>query len=215
MSSLPNPFASSSQQHSPTSPFAPSPSSATFDLTNPTASSPLFTAGGSAVLTQSPHRRSPGTPVQVYHRQVKPVSEDKRRQEAAEAEQLRQRVKAAFDRWDVNHDGAISVDDLAAVLHAAQSPVTADELREQFIKPVDTNHNGRIDWIEFETAYLHKLRRDRLQPPDDLLIEMEQDLHRKQAAVEGRMGGGGGQEGWKVGDSGGTSADGGESTMQQ
>ena len=135
-----------------------------------------------------------------------------------EAEELRQRVKAAFDRWDVNHDGAISVDDLAAVLHAAQSPVTADELREQFIRPVDANHNGKIDWTEFETAYTHKLRRDRLQPPDDLIIQMEQDLHRKQHAAEGRMGAvgsSGGQEGWKVGDTSGTSGDSSGSSMQQ
>ena len=158
--------------------------------------------------------------MQVFHRQVKPATEDKRRADAAEAEELRQRVKLAFDRWDVNHDGAISLSDLAAVLNAAHSPVTAEQLMADFIRPVDTNHNNQIDWTEFETAYLHKLRRDRFNPPDDLLIEMEQDLHRKQHAVEGRMGGaaggGSGQEGWKVGDSGGgAGGDGGWSNMQQ
>ena len=150
---------------------------------------------------------------------MKAVSDEQRKQEAVIAEALRQRVKGAFDRWDVDHNGAISVSDLSAVLHAAQSHVTADELLTQYIRPVDTNRNQQIEWTEFEAAYMHKLRRDRFQPPDDLLIEMEQDLHRKQHAVEGRMGGaaggGGGQERWKVGDSGGTSADGGGSSMQQ
>ena len=95
--------------------------------------------------------------------------------------------------------------------------MTAEELRSDFIKPVDTNRNGKIDWIEFEAAYLHKLRRDRFQPPDDIVVQMEQDLHRKQHAAEGRMGGAGGsgQEVWKVNDHGAAAADGSGSSMQQ
>ena len=151
----------------------------------------------------------------MVHRQVKPATDDKRKQDAAEAEQLRQRVKAAFDRWDVDRDGAITVADLAAVLHAAHSTVTADELMAEFIRPADTNHNNKIDWPEFEAAYTHKLRHDRLSPPDDILIAMERELHRKRT---GGPGGGAGQgEGWRVGDSaaGAGGDSGGGSSMQQ
>ena len=211
--SLNNPFASSAQQHSPTSPSTSSPSASSTSLTQSSSSAPLFTAGGSAQLTQSPSRRPPGAPVQHVQRAVKPVSDDKRKHDAALAEALRQRVKAAFDRWDADRDGAISVADMQAVLAEAQSPVTAAELLEQYVRPVDSNGNGRIEWSEFEAAYMHKLQRDRLQPPDDMLTEMEQDLHRKQHAA--RAGGGGGQDAWKVGDGGGgASADGGGSSMQ-
>ena len=212
--SLNNPFASSAQQHSPTSPFTSSPSASSTSPTDSSSSAPLFTAGGSSQLTQSPSRRPPGTPVQYVHRDVKPVSDDKRKHDAAQAEALRQRVKSAFDRWDADRDGAISVADLQAVLTEAQSTVTAQELLEQYVRPVDSNGNGRIEWAEFEAAYTHKLQRDRLQPPDDMLLDMEQDLHRKQHAA--RTGGGGGQVAWKVGDSGGgTNADSGGSSMQQ
>ena len=120
-----------------------------------------------------------GSPVNVVRRSVPPASAERLQAEQAEQEAQLQRVRVAFAGWDRDGDGRISRQDVQAVLRQAGID-WPEETLAAMVGSLDSDGNGRIEWEEFSRACLHKLRRERYQPPEDVLTEMEQELHRKQ-----------------------------------
>lgn len=59
-------------------------------------------------------------------------------------------LKHAFDLFDRNGDGYISVQELATVFHSLGQSLTASEL-QLLLQDIDTDGDGRIDFTEFVT----------------------------------------------------------------
>ncbi|RHX99492.1 hypothetical protein DYB36_005460 [Aphanomyces astaci] len=60
-------------------------------------------------------------------------------------------LHAAFQIFDVNHDGFISADELAYVLNILdKTPISPAELAD-LIESIDENGDGQIDYKEFST----------------------------------------------------------------
>ena len=145
----------------------------------------MFHAGGSSTLTQSPSRRPPGSPIQVIHRPIPPPSPAQAEASAAAHSVHLQRARLAFSKWDRNGDGSISTGDVGEVLREAQLPFSEESL-QGMLRGLDTDRSGKVEWEEFEQAAMHKLRRERYEPPADIETEMTQEL-RKQVLHRGNV----------------------------
>ena len=58
--------------------------------------------------------------------------------------------KEAFDMFDKDHSGTISVDEIAKIMKNFGNPLSKDEIREM-IKDIDTSGDGELDFDEFVT----------------------------------------------------------------
>lgn len=58
--------------------------------------------------------------------------------------------KEAFDMFDKDHSGTISVDEIAKIMKNFGNPMSKDEIREM-IKDIDTSGDGELDFDEFVT----------------------------------------------------------------
>ncbi|KAK8899834.1 hypothetical protein M9Y10_002156 [Tritrichomonas musculus] len=86
--------------------------------------------------------------------------------ETLTAEQI-QEFRQAFDIIDRNGDGAITTDDLAAVMRAIGQSPTANELTDM-IREVDADGNDTIDFTEFLALMSRQMRQSDI---DDELRE--------------------------------------------
>lgn len=86
--------------------------------------------------------------------------------ETLTAEQI-QEFRQAFDIIDRNGDGAITTDDLAAVMRAIGQSSTANELTDM-IREVDADGNDTIDFTEFLALMSRQMRQSDI---DDELRE--------------------------------------------
>jgi Ca2+-binding EF-hand superfamily protein len=58
----------------------------------------------------------------------------------------------AFDRYDVNHDGFITVDDLR-IAFRSQGRECTDEDVQNWVSKRSRHHSGRVSFIEFKEHY--------------------------------------------------------------
>mmetsp|Transcript_37098 Transcript_37098/g.90941 ORF Transcript_37098/g.90941 Transcript_37098/m.90941 type:complete len:163 (-) Transcript_37098:186-674(-) len=68
------------------------------------------------------------------------------------ASSRRGELKSAFDLFDKNGDGRISVDELSSVLDALGAGTTVSNHVKEMIATVDSDRNGTIEFEEFERA---------------------------------------------------------------
>lgn len=64
--------------------------------------------------------------------------------------ELIEEFKTAFNLFDKDGDGFLSIQELRSVFTALQKPITDEEL-DQLMQDLDTDGNGRIDFTEFMT----------------------------------------------------------------
>ena len=139
----------------------------------------MFHAGGSSTLNQSPTRRTPSSPLHPPHRPIPPPSPAQLEADAALHSLHLQRARLAFSTWDRDGDGCIGVEDVGGVLRAAGLPC-GEEVVAGMVRGLDREGKGRVEWAEFEAAALHKMRRERYEPPADIDTEMTQQLRKQQ-----------------------------------
>ena len=58
-------------------------------------------------------------------------------------------LKSAFNYFDTDNSGFITFDEIKAVLIGHELTQNTDENVEQIMNEVDTNHDGKVDYIEF------------------------------------------------------------------
>ena len=58
--------------------------------------------------------------------------------------------REAFDMFDKDHSGSISVDEISKIMKNFGNPMSKDEIREM-IKDIDTSGDGELDFDEFVT----------------------------------------------------------------
>ena len=58
--------------------------------------------------------------------------------------------REAFDMFDKDHSGSISVDEISKIMKNFGNPMTKDEIKEM-IKDIDTSGDGELDFEEFVT----------------------------------------------------------------
>ena len=58
--------------------------------------------------------------------------------------------REAFDMFDKDHSGSISVDEISKIMKNFGNPMSKDEIREM-IKDIDTSGDGELDFEEFVT----------------------------------------------------------------
>ena len=87
--------------------------------------------------------------------------------------------KEAFDMFDKDHSGTISVDEIAKIMKNFGNPMSKDEIREM-IKDIDTSGDGELDFDEFVTLMQ---RQEVVEDDDDevlralnLLIKIKMDI---------------------------------------
>jgi len=66
------------------------------------------------------------------------------------SDEYREELREAFNMFDKNRDGSISVHELAQILQNLNQGATTDEINEM-IKQVDADGDGEIDFDEFVT----------------------------------------------------------------
>ena len=66
----------------------------------------------------------------------------------------KQKLKAAFDEFDIDKNGYISIAELKEML--TNDHIVEDQVWEEIFNEVDSNHDGKIDLEEFENAVLVK-----------------------------------------------------------
>lgn len=81
--------------------------------------------------------------------------------ETLSAEQI-QEFRQAFDIMDRNQDGAITIDDLAAVMRAINQSPTHSELQDM-IREVDADGNDAIDFTEFLALMSRQMRQSDIE----------------------------------------------------
>lgn len=62
--------------------------------------------------------------------------------------ELIERAKVTFHKFDTNHNGAIDIRELRAIMKSMRVMLNDEEL-SQIMKEVDTDGSGEIDWEEF------------------------------------------------------------------
>lgn len=86
------------------------------------------------------------------------------------SEQHLQDIRDTFNLLDRDHDGKLSKKELETLLRYTGS-LKSDAEMEEILSPVDTDHNGSIDFEEFEKFIIEK---DILKSlPDELCYEMQ------------------------------------------
>ena len=65
--------------------------------------------------------------------------------------------KRAFDHYDGDHDGGVNKDELTRMLHDADigNGFTRGVWASKIIEKLDGNHDGRIQWTEFQSGIHH------------------------------------------------------------
>ncbi|KAK8887576.1 hypothetical protein M9Y10_038626 [Tritrichomonas musculus] len=81
--------------------------------------------------------------------------------ETLTAEQI-QEFRQAFDIMDRDHNGAITVDDLSAVMRAIGQSPTLNELQDM-IREVDADGNETIDFTEFLALMSRQMRQSDIE----------------------------------------------------
>lgn len=81
--------------------------------------------------------------------------------ETLTAEQI-QEFRQAFDIMDRDHNGAITVDDLSAVMRAIGQTPTLNELQDM-IREVDADGNETIDFTEFLALMSRQMRQSDIE----------------------------------------------------
>lgn len=61
-------------------------------------------------------------------------------------------LRAAFDQFDTDKDGAITAAELRGVLAELGAGVISDEQAKSLLDAADTDSDGRVTWDEFLAA---------------------------------------------------------------
>jgi calmodulin len=77
-------------------------------------------------------------------------------------EEALRELKHAFDLFDRNGDGYISVQELATVFQSLGQSLTTTEL-QLLLQDIDTDGDGRIDFSEFVTMMMSNNKQDKAQ----------------------------------------------------
>lgn len=85
------------------------------------------------------------------------------------SEQHLQDIKDTFNLLDRNKDGKLSKGELETLLRYNGSLISDQEI-DELLEPIDTNHNGAIDYDSFEKYVIEKDLLKKL--PDELCYEM-------------------------------------------
>ena len=71
----------------------------------------------------------------------------------------KQNLDIAFDMFDLNHDGQISIDELKAMFsNETITSSSGNQMVEEIMNEVDKNHDGNISHEEFNDAMTGILR---------------------------------------------------------
>ena len=84
--------------------------------------------------------------------------------------------KEAFDMFDKDHSGTISVDEIAKIMKNFGNPLSKDEIREM-IKDIDTSGDGELDFDEFVTLMQ---RQEVVEDDDDEVLRAFQSFDKDQ-----------------------------------
>lgn len=104
--------------------------------------------------------------------QVKPAEKEKKKKEEEKKdpgpqltkEQLAE-IKEAFDMFDKNKDGSITTKELGKAMRELGAKPTKKELKK-FIKDIDKDGNGKIEWAEFLEFSTRTLQQDAEEKKD-------------------------------------------------
>ena len=58
--------------------------------------------------------------------------------------------KEAFDMFDIDHNGAISIQEISKIMKNFGNPMKEDEIKKM-IKPIDSDSDGKVTFEEFVT----------------------------------------------------------------
>ena len=84
--------------------------------------------------------------------------------------------KEAFDMFDKDHSGTISIDEIAKIMKNFGNPLSKDEIREM-IKDIDTSGDGELDFDEFVTLMQ---RQEVVEDDDDEVLRAFQSFDKDQ-----------------------------------
>ncbi|MCO5561916.1 hypothetical protein L7F22_015541 [Adiantum nelumboides] len=93
--------------------------------------------------------------------------------------QTAEEIRGAFDVFDINKNGSITVEELRTVMSVLGQSFTDRELRET-LRQVDCNGNGTIELEEFSRVIVHEASRASFLGQDDIssafcAFDMNQD----------------------------------------
>ena len=63
--------------------------------------------------------------------------------------------KEAFDMFDIDHNGAISIQEISKIMKNFGNPMKEDEIKKM-IKPIDSDGDGKVTFEEFVTLMQKK-----------------------------------------------------------
>ena len=63
--------------------------------------------------------------------------------------------KEAFDMFDIDHNGAISIQEISKIMKNFGNPMKEDEIKKM-IKPIDSDSDGKVTFEEFVTLMQKK-----------------------------------------------------------
>jgi len=63
--------------------------------------------------------------------------------------------KEAFDMFDIDHSGAISIQEISKIMKNFGNPMKEDEIKKM-IKPIDSDSDGKVTFEEFVTLMQKK-----------------------------------------------------------
>ena len=84
--------------------------------------------------------------------------------------------KEAFDMFDKDHSGTISVDEIAKIMKNFGNPMSKDDIKEM-IKDIDTSGDGELDFDEFVTLMQ---RQEVVEDDDDEVLRAFQSFDKDQ-----------------------------------
>mmetsp|Transcript_12050 Transcript_12050/g.26092 ORF Transcript_12050/g.26092 Transcript_12050/m.26092 type:complete len:464 (-) Transcript_12050:72-1463(-) len=87
---------------------------------------------------------------------------------------LRRRWKANFDRFDLDHNGSLSFDEVRAVLDDAELPTTRRQVQKLF-DAIDSNRDGKVDLEEF-MVFASRRRRTLRRAFESMLSANDDDV---------------------------------------
>lgn len=84
--------------------------------------------------------------------------------------------KEAFDMFDKDHSGTISIDEIAKIMKNFGNPMSKDDIKEM-IKDIDTSGDGELDFDEFVTLMQ---RQEVVEDDDDEVLRAFQSFDKDQ-----------------------------------